>query len=260
MSINIQSWNVNGIRACANKGFAEWLAGCKADIVCLQEYRALPEQVPPEVVAPEGWHVAIQPAEHKGYSGVALYSRKKPRKVWTSLDNPEFDIEGRVIFARFGKLTVASIYFPNGSGKDRDNSRVDYKLAFTKRVFEVADAEVKAGQKVVVCGDYNTAHLEIDLARPKPNRKISGFLPIECDFLTAILASGWVDSFRDLHPNQPDHYSWWSQRSAAREKNVGWRIDYCYVNQAAQKLIKDAFIHPDVRGSDHCPIGVELDI
>ncbi|MCA8938366.1 MAG: exodeoxyribonuclease III [Planctomycetes bacterium] len=246
------------MRAAAKVGFADWLKASDADIICLQEFRALPEQTPPELLNAEGWQLTINAAERKGYSGVALYSRKKPSKVWTSLGVPEFDVEGRAIFARFGKLTVASIYFPNGSGKDRDNSRVGYKLDFTRRIFEEAQSEVQAGQRVVVLGDYNTAHFEIDLARPKENRKTSGFLPEECECLSEILAQGWVDTFRHLHPAAADHYTWWSQRGGARERNVGWRIDYAYLDQASLGFLKAAAIHPDVRGSDHCPISIEL--
>lgn len=254
----IISWNVNGLRACARKGFLEFLERADADVVCLQEVRAFPEQLDESVRAPDGWHTFFHPAERPGYSGVAIYSRIEPTRVETSLGVDEYDVEGRYIEARFGRMTVASVYFPKGSGKERDNSRVPYKLGFYDEVFSRVDRLKRSGP-VFVTGDYNTAHAGIDLARPKGNVKNSGFLPIERDKLTEWVDAGWVDTFRRRHPEEEGHYTWWRQFGGAREKNVGWRIDYIFASPAGDRRVSDAFIWPNETGSDHCPVGVDLE-
>ena len=256
--VRIISWNVNGLRACAKKGFGEFLERSGADVVCLQEVRAFPEQLDAATREPDGWHSHFFPAERPGYSGVAIYSRHEPDRIETSLGDAGFDIEGRYIEARFGRLSVASVYFPKGSGKDRDNSRVPYKLGFTDAVFDRVSACRRVGPTFVT-GDYNTAHDEIDLARPKGNHKNSGFLPEERDKLTEWTDAGWVDTFRHQHPGEHGHYTWWRQFGGAREKNVGWRIDYVFASPSANALVTDAFIWPDVTGSDHCPVGVDIE-
>ena len=256
--MRVVSWNVNGLRACAKKGFVDFLRRSDADIVGLQEVRAFAHQLPDEVREVEGWHVHYSPAERPGYSGVALFSRRAPVRVETSLDEPRFDVEGRLQIARFDRLAVVNAYFPKGSGKDRDNSRVPYKLDFYRAVFERA-RRLRRRQPVLVIGDYNTAHREIDLARPKDNVKNSGFLPEERAELDRLFDAGWVDTFRRLHPEAPGHYSWWSQRGGARARNVGWRIDYVLASPAAMKRVRQAFIWPKVTGSDHCPVGVDLE-
>jgi len=255
--MKIVSWNVNGLRACAKKGFLDFLESSGADVVCLQEVRALPEQLDPAVRAPAGWHVSFSPAQRKGYSGVAIYSRIAPSRIETCLDEPEFDVEGRYIVAHFGRTAVASIYFPNGSGKERDNSRVPFKLAFYARVLARMEALKKRGP-VYVAGDYNTAHQDIDLARPKTNKKSSGFLAEERSELSRWLAQGWVDTFRAQHPNEQGCYTWWRQAGGARESNVGWRIDYIFSSPSGARRVQNAFIWADVLGSDHCPIGVDI--
>ena len=256
-SLQIVSWNVNGIRACTKKGFPNWLDQCNAQIVGLQEVRALPEQIPAEVRTPEGWHVQLSPAERKGYSGVALYSRMEPDQVETQLGEERFDREGRVLLARFGRLVLANIYFPNGNGKDRDNSRVPYKLDFYRCLHDKLSRYRKSGYRVLVMGDFNTAHQEIDLARPKQNRETSGFLPEECAELDRWVDSGWTDTFRHFESG-PEHYTWWSQRGGARARNVGWRIDYVMASQAAMPFVKKTWHTPDVMGSDHCPIHTKV--
>ena len=188
--MRIVSWNVNGLRACAKKGFLDFLDSSKADVVALQEVRAFQDQLPANVLAPEGWHANFHAAQRPGYSGVAIYSREAPSKVETELGIEEYDIEGRFIVAHFGRTAVASIYFPKGSGKERDNSRVPYKLGFYRAVFERIEKLRKRGP-VFVVGDYNTAHHAIDLARPKTNTKSSGFLPEERDEMTRWLEAGW---------------------------------------------------------------------
>lgn len=257
-ALRIVTWNVNGLRACARKGFGRWLARSKADIVALQEVRALPDEIPPALRAPRGWNVEFAPAERRGYSGVATYARRKPDAVTRSLADPRFDVEGRLLLARFGKLIVANVYFPKGSGKDRDNSRVPYKLDFYRALFAHVEKLRRGGYRVVVIGDFNTAHREIDLARPRDNAKTSGFLPEERAEIDRWVAAGWVDVFRTFVPGG-GHYTWWSQRQGARERNVGWRIDYALASPAAMRFARGAWLEPRTRGSDHCPAGVELD-
>lgn len=254
----VLSWNVNGLRAAAGKGFGRWLSRSGGEIVGLQEVRAHPEQLPESIASPRRWHAHWSPAERKGYSGVGLYSRRAPDSVETSLGQRRFDVEGRLQVARFGRLVVANGYFPNGSGRERDNSRVRYKLAWYRALFERLQRLRRGGYRVLVMGDFNTAHQEIDLARPKANRKTSGFLPEECAELDRWIAAGWVDTFRAFQP-EGGHYTWWSQIGTARARNVGWRIDYVLASPAAMRFVEQAFIHPGVRGSDHCPVGVDLD-
>ena len=256
--MRIYSWNVNGLRACARKGFLEWLEGCEGDVVALQEVRARLEQLPEELQQPESWFVDVSAAERKGYSGVAIYSREEPGRLRHDLGVEEFDVEGRLQFADFGALRVVNGYFPNGNGKNRDNSRIPYKLRFYRHLFDELENDRKAGKPILVMGDFNTAHQDIDLARPKQNRKTSGFRPEEREELDRWLSEGWTDTFRHFHKGE-GHYSWWSQRRGVREKNVGWRIDYILASPGAMDFIEAASIHPDVMGSDHCPISVELD-
>ena len=255
--MRIVSWNVNGLRACTKKGFLDFLENCQADVVCLQEVRAFAEQLDENVRAAEGWHVNISPAKRPGYSGVAIFSRKKPSRIITSLGNDSYDIEGRYILCKFGRTSVASVYFPKGNGKDRDNSRVPYKMGFYAAVFDQIEQLKKSGPAFVT-GDFNTAHEEIDLARPKTNKKSSGFLAEERDELTRWQSAGWVDTFRQAHPGEPGHYTWWRQFGGARENNVGWRIDYVYASASGAKKVTQAFIWPDAVGSDHCPVGVDV--
>ncbi len=257
-TFRVLSWNVNGLRAATRKGFGNWLAKCDAQIVGLQEVRALPEQLDEKIVNPEGWHTRFSAAARKGYSGVGLYSRMVADRVETSLGEERFDCEGRVQLARFGRLFVANVYFPNGNGKDRDNSRVPYKLDFYRSLFELLERKRKGGYRVLVMGDFNTAHLEIDLARPKQNRKTSGFLVEECQELDRWLNAGWIDTLRHFD-DSPGRYSWWSQRGGARERNVGWRIDYILASPSAKPFLRSAYIDAHVEGSDHCPVGVDLD-
>ena len=256
--MRIASWNVNGLRACVRKGsFSRWLQRSSAAIVGLQEVRATAAQLPPDAV-PQGWHAHFSSAEQAGYSGVGMLSRVEPDEVRTELGEPCFDREARVQLARFGRLRVANIYFPNGNGTDRDNSRVPYKLSFYRRLFELLQRYRRAGQRVLVMGDFNTAHHPIDLARPRQNQQTRGFLPEERAELDRWLQAGWVDTFRAFEPG-PGHYSWWSQRSGARARNIGWRIDYVLASPTAMPFVRGAAIERDVQGSDHCPVTVEVD-
>jgi exodeoxyribonuclease-3 len=257
--MRILSWNVNGLRACGRKGFGAWLGRSRAAVVALQEVRAFPEQLPENLRAPRGWHAAFAPAERPGYSGVALFSRRRPDRVDSgALGVPRFDREGRLLIAHFGRLAVVSAYFPKGSGAKRDNSRVPYKLAFYGELFERLERLRRGGRRVLVMGDFNTAHREIDLARPRQNRETSGFLPEERAEFERWIRAGWVDSFRHFEPDG-GHYTWWSQRFGVREKNIGWRIDYVLASPPAMRFVRRALIQPYVKGSDHCPVGVDVD-
>lgn len=253
----IASWNVNGLRACAKKGFERWLSRCGAEIVAVQEVRAWPEQLPASLTSPRRWHAHFAVAQRPGYSGVAIFSRRAPDAL-EPLGEPRFDVEGRVQIVRFGRLVLVNGYFPKGSGKDRDNSRVPYKLAFYRALFERVERLRRGGRRVVVIGDWNTAHREIDLARPKQNVENSGFLPEERAEVDRWIDAGWIDAFRRFHEGG-GHYTWWSQRFGMRARNVGWRIDYALVSPAAMRFVRGAGIHPKVMGSDHCPISLDLD-
>jgi exodeoxyribonuclease-3 len=256
--MKILSWNVNGLRACARKGFLDWLKGCRGRIVAVQEVRAREEQLEEDLRRPPRWRTHFVAAERPGYSGVGLFSRMKPDSVESSLGAKRFDVEGRLQMARFGKLLIVNSYFPNGNGKERDNSRIPYKLAYYRKLFRHLEAAKKAGERILVLGDLNTAHEEIDLARPKQNVKTSGFCPEERAEISRWLRAGWVDTFRQFEKG-PGHYTWWSQRGTARERNVGWRLDYVLASPGALPFVRRAFIQKNVLGSDHCPVGVDLD-
>lgn len=255
--LRVISWNVNGLRACASKGFLSWLGGTRAHVVGVQEVRAEVTQLSPEVRTPPRWHTHFVAAERRGYSGVGLYSRWAPTAVEAHLEAPHFDREGRVQIAHFGKLSVANIYFPKGSGTNRDNSRVPYKLAFYAHVLERLLTLRARGQRVLVMGDFNTAHREIDLARPRQNLKNSGFLPEERAALDNWVEAGFIDTFRHFQ-SAGGHYTWWRQWGDSRANNVGWRIDYVFACPEAMPYVSRAFIWPEVTLSDHCPVGVEL--
>ncbi|XXF74961.1 exodeoxyribonuclease III [Myxococcaceae bacterium GXIMD 01537] len=256
--MRVVSWNVNGLRSAHKKGFTGWLAGARADIVGLQEVRAREEQLPEEARLPKGWRTHFSSAERPGYSGVGLFSKKAPEELETRLGVKEFDAEGRLQVARFGRLTVVNCYFPNGNGKDRDLSRIPFKLAFYTRLFKTLEKPLRDGERVLVMGDFNTAHEDVDLARPRENRETSGFRPEEREEFARWIKAGWVDSFRHF-TREGGHYSWWSQRVGVRERNIGWRLDYVLASPAAMAFVKRAAIHPDVLGSDHCPVSVDLD-
>ena len=258
MTVRILSWNVNGLRACQKRGFGRWLARSGAEIVGVQEVRARPADLPAALASPRRWHAHYSPAERPGYSGVGLFSQQAPDSVETSLGDRGFDCEGRVQLARFGRLVVANVYFPNGSGVNRDQSRVPYKLAFYRKLWERLQSLRRGGYRVIVMGDFNTAHAEIDLARPRENRGTSGFLPAEREELSRWLGTGFTDAFRAIEPGG-GHYTWWSQRRGVRDRNIGWRIDYVLASRAALPFVRGAFHQPQVSGSDHCPVGVDVD-
>jgi exodeoxyribonuclease-3 len=256
--VRILSWNVNGLRSCWAKGFRIWLGRSRAGVVGLQEVRAREDQLADCLPALRRWHRAFSAAERPGYSGVALLSRIRPDSLSASLGDPAFDVEGRFQLARFGRLVVVNAYFPNGNGKDRDLSRIPYKLEFYRRVFDLLEPEKRRGAPILVMGDFNTAHREIDLARPKQNVTTSGFTPVEREELDRWIHAGWIDTFRVYEPG-PGHYSWWSQRYGVRERNIGWRIDYVLASPGAAPYLRGALLQAHVEGSDHCPVGVDVD-
>ncbi|MEM7448588.1 MAG: exodeoxyribonuclease III [Myxococcota bacterium] len=256
--MQVYCWNVNGLRSCAKKGFLAWLEGANAHIVGLQEVRAREEQLDPEVACPQGWHTHFVSAERPGYSGVATYSRIKPDKITVELGIAEMDREGRTQILRFGPLTIVNCYFPNGNGKNRDLSRVPFKLNFYDALFQKLQPAMTSGERVIVMGDFNTAHREIDLARPQQNKKSSGFLQEERQEMDRWINAGWIDTFRHFEQGG-GHYTWWSQRFGVRAKNIGWRIDYILASPGAMPFVRNASIDSEVQGSDHCPIRVSLD-
>ena len=248
------SWNVNGIRAVHKKGFLEWFESEQPDMLCLQETKAHESQLPTALKDVEGYRVWFTEPERKGYSGVALYTRHEPRSVSFGLGVDRFDTEGRTIVADFDEFVFLGIYFPNGK---RSKDRLLYKMEFYDAFLGYVDNLRQEGRSVVVCGDVNTAHKEVDLARPKENEKISGFLPEERAWMDTFLEHGYVDTLRQFNQD-PGNYSWWDQMTRARDRNVGWRIDYFFTDVNFAPRLSDAFILPDVMGSDHCPVGIEI--
>jgi exodeoxyribonuclease-3 len=251
----LYSWNVNGIRAIQKKGFLDWLSQTDPDILCLQETKAHPDQLEPELRQPEGYFTYWAAAERKGYSGVALFSKVEPKSVQLGLGIPAYDSEGRTIVAEYDDFVFIGAYFPNGG---RDLSRVPYKMAYKADFLKYCDALRAQGKSVIFCGDVNTAHQEIDLARPKENVKTTGFLPEERAWMDELVAAGYVDTFRAQHPDLEGAYSWWSNRSGARERNIGWRIDYFFVSPDLMPRVENTAIHSEVLGADHCPVSLTL--
>lgn len=249
--ISLLSWNVNGIRAAAKKGFVEQVKELEPDIICLQEIKAKVEQLPPELLEIEGYRAYFNPAERPGYSGVAVYSRIEPDAVCLGIGDERYDREGRALILDFPSFRLLNAYFPNGGSSQE---RLDYKMDFCEEILQYAKAQ---DRPLLICGDVNTAHEEIDLARPKENVKNSGFMPHEREWIDRFLAAGFIDTFRLLHPEEVA-YSWWDMKTRARERNIGWRIDYFFASQSLQDKISDAYILPDIMGSDHCPIGLKL--
>ncbi len=257
--IKLISWNVNGIRAALKKDFLRSFQQMDADIVALQETKLQQKQVTDEMQYIQGyesyWSFATL---KKGYSGVSIHSRIKPVGVDNGIGISRFDDEGRILELDFGDFIFFNVYFPNGQ---MSKERLQYKLDFYDAFFKYADAYKNSGKSLIITGDYNTAHNEIDLKNPKPNEKTSGFLRIERDRLDRIIQNGYVDTFRHFHPDTVK-YSWWTYRFKARDRNVGWRIDYFFVTEDMIKneQVKEAFIDNNIYGSDHCPIGLVVEI
>jgi exodeoxyribonuclease III len=255
--LTICSWNINGLRASIKTGdFQRWLTDVQPDVIGLQEVKAAPDQVDDcwSALGYEShWHTADRP----GYSGALLLSRPKPAAVRIGLGIPEFDVEGRVIQADYGDLTVLTSYFPNAG---RGVERMDYKLRFYASFLDTVDRLVALGRHVVFMGDFNVAHTEMDVARPQEALKGTGFLPEERAWLDRIVASGYADTFRRQHPDERDTYSYWDPWRDRRARNIGWRIDYVFVDEPFLPNVRRSFIHSDYMGSDHCPVGIELEL
>lgn len=255
-SIEIISWNVNGIRAVAEKGAFDWLQQRQPDILCLQEIKALPEQMPDNLFENRYSNITINSAVKKGYSGTLIATVLEP--LFSDI-RPEIDTmnEGRIVEHHYGDIALFNVYFPNGQ---KDEERLAYKLEFYDRFLDYCQALRSKGKKIIICGDVNTAHRPIDLKNPKSNEKTSGFLPIERAWIDKLIEHGYIDTFRHVHGDKEDQYSWWSYRFSARSKNVGWRIDYFFISEDLCESLEDAFILHDIIGSDHCPVGIRLKI
>ncbi|HNR32744.1 MAG TPA: exodeoxyribonuclease III [Candidatus Hydrogenedentes bacterium] len=251
--ITILSWNVNGLRAVLQNGFLPWVEKTRPDILCLQETRVRPEELPEAARAPKGYTSLWFPARKPGYSGVALYTRTEPLSV-ASMGVAEFDEEGRLQVVEFKGFTILNGYWPNSQD---ERKRLDYKLRYCRAITRVANKLVRAGHNVVLCGDLNIAHTEIDLARPKENENSAGYYIEERQAMTRFLKNGYVDTFRHFC-KEPGHYTWWSYRTRARERNIGWRLDYHCVNEDFLQRVARSWMLSDVMGSDHCPVGLQL--
>lgn len=254
--VEIFSWNVNGVRAAARKGFLGWLRSTRPDVLGLQEIKAHPGQLDAELREPAAYEAIWAPAERKGYSGVALFTRRPARHIEIGIGDPLYDQEGRTMVADYGAFVLVNCYVPHGS---RDHSRLDFKMAYKERLLQLCAELTAAGREIVLIGDINTAHREIDLARPRQNQNTSGFLPREREWIDRFVEAGYVDAFRALHPEKVA-YSWWAYWGNARARDVGWRLDYTFISPGLMPRVLEAHIHKDVTGSDHCPVSLTLDL
>jgi exodeoxyribonuclease-3 len=254
--MKLLSWNVNGIRAAYRKGLFDWFKKESPDILCLQEIKANPEQIPPYLRNTPGYYSYFNSAERKGYSGVATYTKEKPLEIKKGFGIDKYDKEGRILITEYSSFIILNIYFPNGK---KNKERLEYKLKFYDTFLSYSDNLKAKGKSIIACGDFNTAHKEIDLTHPKQNETRSGFLPIERAWIDNYIDHGYVDTFRHFNKN-PNQYTWWDLKTRSRDRNVGWRIDYFFANKEFISNIKRAFIMQDVLGSDHCPIGLEINI
>jgi exodeoxyribonuclease-3 len=254
--MRLVTWNVNGIRAAVRNGFWSWLASAGPEVVCLQETRIQPEQLAPKMRQPPGYHAVWHAGERRGYSGVATLSQHEPESLREGFGLSRFDVEGRTLLTRHEGFTLLNVYFPNGG---RGHERVQYKIEFYDALLAFCSELRAKGERLVVCGDFNTAHQPIDLARPKENEKTSGFLPEEREALGRWLDAGFVDVYRWLHPDR-EEYTWWTYRFGARARNIGWRLDYFLLSEDLLPAVRDSRILGEVEGSDHCPVALELDV
>ena len=257
-TMKIVSWNVNGLRAVHRKGCWGDFMSLKADIICLQEIKAEEQQLPHGAQYIPGYETLINSSKvKKGYSGVAIYTKEVPETVQHGMGVEKFDGEGRVLTVHFKDFTLCNIYFPNGG---MSKERLQFKLDFYDEFLSFVENIRKKQPNIIFCGDVNTAHNEIDLARPKANSNRTGFLDIEREWIDEVVNTGYADVYRYFYPDKSDMYTWWDMKTRARDRNVGWRIDYFFASSAALKRIKDTKIHPEIFGSDHCPLSIELDL
>ncbi len=253
--MKIVTWNVNGLRAALKKDALSAVLSWTPDVLCLQEIKARPEQLTEEQRDFPGYQVIWNPAERPGYSGVATFAREEPLEVELGMQAPQFDVEGRVIRTRHPGFLLYNIYFPNGQ---RGQERVNYKLDFYAHLLEICGALHTAGEQIIITGDFNTAHMPIDLRNPEENETTSGFLPEEREWVQKFLDHGFVDVYRRLYPERVQ-YTWWTYRFNARQRGIGWRIDYYLVSEALVPHVKDVIIHENMQGSDHCPVELLLE-
>lgn len=253
--MKIITWNVNGIRAALGKNALNWAFEQDPDALCLQEVKARPDQLSDEQHATFKLPFIWNPAEKAGYSGVTTFYKNEPDEIVLGMDEPSFDVEGRVIQTRWAGLRLFNIYFPNGQ---RGHDRVQYKLDFYAHLLKLCQSLHKKGEQIVITGDFNTAHMPIDLKNPKANEKTSGFLPEEREWVQKLLENGFVDAYRALYPDRVQ-YTWWTYRLNARARGIGWRLDYFLVSEALMPRVRDVVVHDGVMGSDHCPVELILD-
>jgi exodeoxyribonuclease-3 len=253
--MKITTWNINGIRAALGKNILDWVSSYQPDVLCLQEIKAKEDQIDIEQFKAIGYEPVFNPAERPGYSGTATLFKADPPEIIKGIGKDIFDNEGRVIRTSFPDFELFNIYFPNGG---RDNNRVPYKLDFYAYLLDICDEIQRVGKEIIITGDFNTAHNEIDLKNPKANEKNTGFLPEERVWIDRYLEHGFIDAYRSLYPEE-ESYTWWTYRFSARQKNIGWRLDYFLVTSGIMKRTKDVVIHSEVMGSDHCPVTIILD-
>ena len=254
--MKLLSWNVNGIRAAVKKGFLEYLEDQNPEIICIQETKAHKEQLTSEILEDHGYFTYWHSGHKKGYSGVATFCKEEPLYIQEGIGIKKYDDEGRVLITEHNKFLLYNIYFPNGQ---KNEERLKYKLDFYDDLLPIINDQVESGNNVIVTGDWNTAHRPIDLARPNENKNTSGFMPIEREKVDEYILNGWIDTFRLFH-EEGGRYSWWTYRFGARDRNIGWRIDYFFVNEGMVEICTDADIHQNIFGSDHCPVSLMLDL
>ncbi len=252
--MKITTWNVNGFRAVLRKDALQWVPEVDPDVLCLQEIKLQLDQISDDEASIDGYQSVWNPAERKGYSGTATFHKEAPLEVDKGLGFEKFDDEGRVILSKFEDFHLYNIYFPNGG---QGNKRVPYKLEFYEKLLEICDDLHEKGENIIITGDFNTAHNEIDLANPKSNEKNTGFLPEEREWIDKYLEHDFVDAFRELYPDRED-YTWWTYRFNSRERDIGWRLDYFLVSKPLMERDEDVVIHSDIMGSDHCPVSLIL--
>jgi exodeoxyribonuclease III len=252
--MKITTWNVNGYRAIIRKDALNWVQDIQPDVLCFQEIKVQLDQISDEEAMIEGYHAVWNPAERKGYSGVVTFHKTEPLEVEKGIGIDKFDSEGRVILSKFEDYYLYNIYFPNGGS---ENKRVPFKLEFYENLLKICDELHEAGKKIIITGDFNTAHNEIDLANPKSNEKNTGFLPEEREWIDKYLEHGFIDAYRELYPGRED-YTWWTYRFNARRNDIGWRLDYFLVSEGLIGRVEDVVIYSDILGSDHCPVSLIL--